>query len=113
MHVGDLDGQGVKLQKGTWKGLVTITVLRANETSLTGFTVAGTFAQNGWSQSGFTCTDGDGDGQCTVDSGEFPSKDGKATFTVDDVTHATLTYEPADNHDPDGDSDGTTSQLTK
>jgi PKD repeat protein len=26
---------------------------------------------------------------------------------VDDVTHATLPYEPAENHDPDGDSDGT------
>ena len=113
MHVGDLDGQGVKLQKGRWKALVTITVHRADETSLTGFTVTGTFTQNGWSESRFTCTDGDGDGQCTVDSGEFPNKNGKATFTVDDVTPATLTYEAVANHDPDGDSDGTTIELSK
>jgi hypothetical protein len=29
------------------------------------------------------------------------------TFIVDDVTHATLSYEAGANTDPDGDSDGT------
>ena len=29
-------------------------------------------------------------------------------FTVDNVSHATLGYDAAENHDPDGDSDGTT-----
>jgi hypothetical protein len=28
------------------------------------------------------------------------------TFTVVTLTHATLTYASADNHDPDGDSNG-------
>jgi hypothetical protein len=29
------------------------------------------------------------------------------TFTVDIVSHTTLTYSAGDNHDADGDSDGT------
>jgi len=33
-------------------------------------------------------------------------------FTIDTVTHATLTYTSGDNHDPDGDSYGTVLMLT-
>ena len=32
-------------------------------------------------------------------------------FTIDTVSHATLTYTSGDNHDPDGDSDGTVMML--
>jgi hypothetical protein len=35
------------------------------------------------------------------------------TFTIVSATHATLTYKPANNHDPDGDSNGTTVSVTK
>ena len=118
MHVSDLDGESYKTTNGRWGARVTITVQKADETLLTGFTVTGTFAQNGSSWR-VTCTDGGaGDvdsvaGTCTVDSGEFPSKNGKASFTVNTVANGSLTYEPADNHDPDGDSniagDGTIS----
>jgi hypothetical protein len=34
-------------------------------------------------------------------------------FTVNNVTHATLTYNAADNHDPDGDSNGTVIVVNK
>jgi len=35
------------------------------------------------------------------------------TFTVGNVTHATLTYNSAQNHDPDGDSNGTLITLSR
>lgn len=40
-------------------------------------------------------------------------RNGSVTFTVNDVTHATLTYESAGNHDPDSDSDGTSITVSK
>jgi hypothetical protein len=33
------------------------------------------------------------------------------TFTIDTLSHVSLTYEPTANTDPDGDSDGTTIKL--
>ena len=48
-----------------------------------------------------------------IDSGPFPSKSGKGkSFRVIGVT-ATSTYDSSANHDPDGDSDGTTIDLIK
>jgi hypothetical protein len=38
---------------------------------------------------------------------EFSTRKNKDTFTVNSITQPTLGYEPADNADPDGDSDGT------
>ena len=34
----------------------------------------------------------------------IPKKISSVTFTVLDVTHSDLSYAPADDHDPDGDS---------
>jgi hypothetical protein len=36
-----------------------------------------------------------------------------ATFTVDTVSHATITYDPSANSDPDGDSDGTSITVNR
>ena len=53
-------------------------------------------------------------GNCTLDSGQLPSKKGKGTdFMVGNVTHGTLGYDGSANHDPDGDSNGTAIQLSK
>ena len=83
---------------------------------MVGAEVEGTFFQNGSPVVTLTCTT-DSNGRCTVDSGQFPSKSGKGkSFTVqivtDDSTN-TLIYDSNANHDPDGDSDGTTIQLSK
>ena len=47
MHVGDLDGWGVKLQRGNWKAMVTITVHDTNHDLVPDATVTGNFYQNG------------------------------------------------------------------
>jgi hypothetical protein len=46
-------------------------------------------------------------GQCQVNTGDMKKNKKTVTFTVNNVTHATYTYNAAANHDPDGDSDGT------
>ena len=55
----------------------------------------------------------DGNGRCTVSTGNIWKRNRKATFAVSDVTHSTFTYAPAGNHDPDGDSDGTSITVTR
>ena len=111
MHVGDLDGEGVKLQKGNWEALVTITVHDASESPLDGAEVTGTFTQNGFTVGPLFCTTSGG--TCTIDSGQLPSKAGKATFTVDSVELTGETHKPGENHDPDSDSNGTTIEVSK
>jgi hypothetical protein len=46
-------------------------------------------------------------GRCAVSRSGVPPTTTSLTFTVAGVAHARLTYSPADNQDPDGDSDGT------
>jgi hypothetical protein len=43
----------------------------------------------------------------------IPKKTGSVTFGVVNVAQATLTYKSADNHDPDGDSNGTSITVSK
>jgi hypothetical protein len=110
--VGDLDGQAVKVQKGNWKAVVTITVHDANHNAVANAFVIGSFYQDGTDMGTFSCDTGV-EGNCTVDSGPMSKKQGQVTFTVTDVTHATLSYDPTANHDPDGDSDGTNITVGK
>jgi len=112
MHVANLDGASAKMPKGHWKAFVTIMVYDNAGTMVANAIVHGTFTQDGSPLKSFSCTTVD-DGTCIIDSGQFPNKSGSATFTVDYVTHATLTYDSSANHDPDGDSDGTTIELSK
>ena len=117
MHVGNLNGASTKLKKGQWSGQVTVKVDTAAHSGVVGATVWGFFSQNGWTSILMDCTTVLG-GTCTIDSGPLQKKSGSATFTVDSVTHATLTYDSTGNHDPDVDSfiaaDGTISiELSK
>jgi hypothetical protein len=56
-------------------------------------------------------------GSCTTDANGTCSVTTKAKkneqFTVTAVTHASLSYDPAANTDPDGDSDGTVIRIRK
>lgn len=103
MHVGDLDGVSINLT-WFWSAEVTITVHDAAENPVANATVDGS-----WSAGfgGATSCTTDSNGQCTVTRDIIFNRVKKVTFTVDNVSHASLTYQPVDNHDPDGDSDGT------
>ena len=120
MHIGDLDGGSVISGRGNkWTANVTITVHDAGdflavhdagETLVDGATVSGSWS-NG-AKGGGSCTTGEsGPGECTVSKNGLKTNVGTATFTVTDVTHASLTYNAA-NHDPDIDSNGTAITIT-
>lgn len=109
MHVADLDGTTTD-QGRTWSATVTITVHDANHSPVAGATVDGTWSVGDAVST--SCTTG-GNGQCSVTSGSIPKRSGSTTFTVESVTHSTLTYDAIGNHDPDGDSDGTSINVDK
>jgi hypothetical protein len=82
---------------------VTITVHASNHTPVANATVTGSWTGGATS----SCATNAG-GQCLVTRAAIPNGTHSATFTVSAIAHASLTYQPAANHDPDGDSNGTT-----
>lgn len=50
----------------------------------------------------------DSSGRCTFVSGVINKNSPSATLTIANITHASLSYNASANHDPDGDSTGTT-----
>jgi PKD repeat protein len=107
MHIGDLDGVSKK-NRGSWTASVTITVHDSGHETVAGATVRGSWTGG----SAGSCTTSGG-GQCTISNALISNRTSSVTFTVVDVTHATLTYESADNHDPDGNSTGTRLTVPK
>lgn len=110
MHVGDLDGSSNPGSRNRWDATVTITVHDASENSVLGATVNGTWS-DGASGSGACTTNNDG--LCSITKGNVKSNASTVTFTVDSVALSTYSYLATANHDPDGDSDGTTITVLK
>jgi probable HAF family extracellular repeat protein len=102
VHVGDLDGISTSGSRGKWNATVSITVHSGEETPLEGATVSGTWS--GGATGSSSCVT-NAAGQCSVTKSKLSG--GSVTFTVDTLTLSGATYEPAANHDPDGDSSGT------
>jgi hypothetical protein len=112
MHVGDLDGVG-QLSGSQWRGRVTVTVHDADDTPVSGATVNFTITpSSGGGPFAASCTT-NSSGRCNVTSPKVAMSVASLTFTVNNVTHGTLTYDSADNHDPDSDSNGTTIVILK
>jgi PKD repeat protein len=107
MHVGDLDLVGAS-QQTAWTAVVTVTIHGAGHTPLAGAVVSGSWS-NGLTGS---CTT-NLLGQCKLSNAAIPKKVGSITFSAVGITHPTATYRPADNHDSDGDSNGTTVRVAK
>lgn len=98
LHVGDLGGAMVPSAR-RWKALVTVRVDDARHAPVPGAAVSGS-----WSSGGTSSSTTDAAGLCTLSSGALKKS---VTFRVDTVSGAGFAYEPGANHDPDGDSDGT------
>jgi serine protease AprX len=107
MHVGDLDAASVKVSSSKWKATVTIRVHDEAEAGLTGVVVAGQWG----SGSDVTCTTGSA-GTCSL-SRTVATKKKNITFVVTSLSASGRTYLSASNHDPDGDSTGTTIVVTR
>ena len=77
----------------------------ADHNPVSGAEVAGTWSNGATGKS--QCTT-DGTGGCEVRNEGIPKKVSSVVFTADNVSDDARTYQAADNHDPDGDSNGTT-----
>ena len=107
VHVGDLDGSATAPQGGRWTATVTILVHDAAHSPVSGITVAATWS--GGASGGSSCVTAAG-GQCQV-SKQVQRNSPSATFSVSSLSGAT--YDPGLNHDPDGDSNGTTLTVSR
>ena len=103
IHVGDLDGS-TTVRKNNWNATVTVTVHDAGHAPVANVTV--TF------DDGSSCTT-NANGQCSVTTSNFKNNVSSVTLTVTSVTGTGYTYEVAANHDPDGDSDGTSITVVR
>ena len=101
MHIGDLDGVRTN-QKSSWTASVTVMVHNANHGPVANVTVSGS-----WSIGGTGSCTTDGSGQCTLSRTTIPKKTQNVMFTIVNVTKSTYLYTSFDNHDLDGDSNGT------
>jgi PKD repeat protein len=105
MHVGDLDGDSEAV-RSKWTASVTVTVHDESCSPVSGATVTGSWS--GGARGDGSCVT-DGSGQCLISKGNLKMDVGSVTFTVNAITHASLSYDADRNHDLDGDdSDGTT-----
>lgn len=108
MHVGDLDRASAN-NGSSWTATVTIRVHDSSHGAVSGAVVSGSWS-NGASGAA-ACTTGS-TGACSVSTGGIPKRTSSVLFSVSGVSHS-LNYAPAANHDPDGDSNGTSITVLK
>lgn len=115
MHIGDLDPANTNLVK-TWNASAWVTVHDSNEGLVPNATVTVSVNVTNFENEVLSCTTGQQGYRCAVGV-DVPKKFQSVTFTVESVTVESVTgalpYKPADNHDPDGDSDGTVVTVFK
>jgi hypothetical protein len=110
VHIGDLDGSATS-QGSTWTASVAVTAHDNAHGLAVGAVVSGNWS--GGATGAGSCTTV-ATGKCTVTKPSIRKKTGRVTFTVSNVTHATLTtYANGSNHDPDGDSNGTAIMVVR
>jgi hypothetical protein len=108
MHVGDLDGSVI--DSGSWRAKVFAEVHTTSHSPISGALVA--FSYSGGASGQTSCVTG-GDGRCYVLTNLAPASSASITTTVTNVSKGGYSYGAAANHDPDGDSNGTTIVVTK
>jgi serine protease AprX len=109
LHVGDLDRSTTAGASG-WTAKVVIEVHSSSHGLVSGANVAGSWS-GGYTGTG-SCTT-DGTGRCQIATGNISKKVASVTFTVSAVSKSGYVYQSASNHNPDGDSNGTTIMINK
>jgi Beta-propeller repeat len=108
LHVGDLDGSASGSRN--WQVRVTVLVHDAGHSPVANVTVSGSWSK-GYSGSDQCVTAADG--TCTLMTGNIRRTVPSVTFSVKKLTKSGFTYTPAANHDPDGDSNGTSIVVSR
>ena len=107
VHVADLDATTVKLP-GEWQANATIRVHGSSHAGVAGATVSGTWSTGQVATCTTTAT-----GACTFATELLVRKLRSVTVTVTSVTLTGAAYDAASNHDPDGDSTGTSIEVER
>lgn len=107
VHIGDIDGSA-KLVTGGWQARYIIYVHDSSHKSLPGATVSGTL-YSGWTGTR-TCTTNNS-GWCALTSDRINSS-ATVGMVINSISLSGYSYNSSTNHDPDGDSDGTSSQVS-
>ena len=105
MHIGDIDGEARLRKNGIWQAHVTVVVHGTNEDPVHHAKV----------EASWTTAQGSDiascrvrrDGTCKLRSSRFGSDISDVTFRVTDISLDSMTYSASENHESDGDSDGT------
>jgi hypothetical protein len=100
-HIGDIDPSAIWATSTRWRARATIVVHDQAHHTLTGAVVTGVWTGN----TTVACTTNTS-GVCFVQK-RFARKKASVTFSVTNVSLAGYPYAPTQNHDPDGDSNGT------
>jgi len=112
MHIGDLDGTTSK-GANSWSATAEITVHDVNHNPLNGATVKAVWSVTGLSSN--TCTTGElgGNGTCIMLFPNLSLATGSVTLRIQKVTKTGQTYNSADNHDVDGETNGTGIRIVR
>jgi PKD repeat protein len=104
LHIGDLDGTSTQGAKGTSIASVTVVVHDGDHRRMSAAYVVGR-----WSTGDLGACYTEATGQCTISTSV---KGTSASFTIQTIELVAYVY-AGPNHDPDGDSNGTTITLKK
>jgi PKD repeat protein len=107
LHVGDLD-RSTASQSNVWSATATVTAHDSSHLAVANVMVTGS-----WNDGSVASCATNSFGRCTVTKPGISKKTSSVSFTVTNVTLAMFVYRPADNHDPDGDSNGTTIAINR
>jgi serine protease AprX len=107
LHVGDLDGSAGPVRKGKWLATGTVIVHDQDDNTVAGATVMYSWGDG----STGTCTTSES-GECSA-TNLIKKRFDWVDFTIDYLAKTDYSYDPVSNHDPDGDSNGTTIMVSQ
>ena len=111
MHVADLDGAGFP-DGDFWGAFVAVTVSDSAGVPVSDATIAVSVWSEGSLRAKTVCTTNAG-GRCAVASLSIRPWLTGVVFRVEGMAHSNFVYQPADNTDPDADSDGTQIKISR
>ncbi|NNF63083.1 MAG: S8 family serine peptidase [Acidimicrobiia bacterium] len=107
MHIGDLDGTSAEVGSTRYTATVTARVHDDSEAAVAGVTVNFSYVVRDRTQTMSCVTDSAGSCSATTRRVNTSTNLDGIDISVTSVTGGSLTYNAGANHDPDGDSDGT------
>ena len=110
IHVGDLAGFGSRVDRRTWIATAQVSVHDYLHSGYEGVRVTGRWSGG---LSGETVCVSDSSGLCEFDVTVTSKKVKKATFTVTGLASENDDYVDTENHDDDGNSDGTSIAIAR